>query len=156
MDKVSLFVFSGRVEGCLFRWPGPRGSSLEWTGHQPPWSSLSLLHFLGNHGGPEFWVEVKGGAGTSLLPETVVCASLSRRATGHDDEGHRPPLTDVPEQTGAGYQSAVCQESTPGRELWGPLTQKRLREVSHFHLPPLLAGHVGYFAGHELKPPPVF
>ena len=95
-------------------------------------------------------------AGTSLLPETVVGASLSRRATGHDDEGHRPPLTDVPEQTGAGYQSAVCQESTPGRELWGPLTQKRLREVSHFHLPPLLAGHVGYFAGHELKPPPVF
>lgn len=27
--RVSLFVFSGRVEGCLLCWPGPWGSSLE-------------------------------------------------------------------------------------------------------------------------------
>lgn len=101
-------------------------------------------------------MEVQGRAGTALLPGTVVGASLSRRATGHDDEGHRSRLTDVPEQTGTGHQSAVCWESTPGGEPWCPLSQKRLRKVSHFHLLPLLAGHVGYFAGHELKPPPVF
>lgn len=107
--RVSLFVFSRRVEGCLLCWPGPWGSRrqcLEWTGQQPPWSSLSLLPFLENHGGLEVWVEVWGGAGTALLPETVVGASLSRRATGHGDEGPHSPVTDVPEQTGTGYQSA--------------------------------------------------
>ena len=79
---------------------------MEWTGQQPPWSSLSLLPFLENHGGLEVWVEVQGRAGTTLLPETLVGASLSRRATGHGDEGHHSPVTDVPEQTGTGYQSA--------------------------------------------------
>lgn len=52
---------------------------------------------------------------------TVVGASLSIRATGHDDEGHHPPLTDVPEQTGAGYQALCARNPPPGREPWGPL-----------------------------------
>lgn len=51
-------------------------------------------------------MEVQGRADTALLPETVMGASLSRRATGHGDEGHHSPVTDVPEQTGTGYQSA--------------------------------------------------